>query len=50
MAPVLKDGKDPKVVALEWIKANPDSIKSWLDGVTTMDGGDAMAAVQKVIQ
>jgi glycine betaine/proline transport system substrate-binding protein len=50
MAPVLKDGKDPKVVAMEWIKANPDSIKAWLDGVTTMDGGDAMAAVQKVIQ
>jgi len=50
MAPVLKDGKDPKVVAMDWIKANPDSIKAWLDGVTTFDGGDAVAAVQAVIQ
>lgn len=50
MGPVLKDGKDPKVVAMEWIKANPDSIKSWLDGVTTMEGGDAMAAVTAAIK
>ena len=50
MAPVLKDGKDPKVVAMEWIKANPDSINAWLEGVTAFDGSDAKAAVQKVIQ
>ena len=50
MAPVLKDGKDPKVVAMEWIKANPDSINAWLEGVTALDGSDAKAAVQKVIQ
>ncbi len=50
MAPVLKDGKDPKQVAMEWIKANPDSIGKWLDGVTAFDGGDAMAAVKTVIQ
>ena len=50
MAPVLKDGKDPKVVAMEWIKANPDSINAWLEGVTALDGSDAKAAVQKVIR
>jgi glycine betaine/proline transport system substrate-binding protein len=50
MAPVLKDGKDPKVVASEWIKANPDSIKAWLDGVTALDGSDGMAAAQKLLQ
>ena len=50
MAPVLKDGADPKVVALDWIKANPDSIKTWLDGVTTLDGGDAVAAVSAAIK
>ncbi|MFO1032772.1 MAG: glycine betaine ABC transporter substrate-binding protein [Hyphomicrobiales bacterium] len=50
MAPVLKDGKDPKVVATEWIKANPDTIKTWLDGVTTLDGGDAMAAAQALLK
>jgi glycine betaine/proline transport system substrate-binding protein len=47
MSPVLKDGKDPKVVAVEWIKDNADTVGKWLDGVTTMDGGDAKAAVLK---
>jgi glycine betaine/proline transport system substrate-binding protein len=50
MAPVLKDGKDPKAVALEWVKANPDSISAWLEGVTTMDGGDAKAAVMAALK
>jgi glycine betaine/proline transport system substrate-binding protein len=45
MAPVLKDGADPKAVAKDWLKANPDSVKAWLDGVTAFDGGDAAAAV-----
>jgi glycine betaine/proline transport system substrate-binding protein len=47
MAPVLKDGKDPKVVASEWIKGNSETVAAWLDGVTTLDGGDAKAAVMK---
>jgi glycine betaine/proline transport system substrate-binding protein len=47
MSPVLKDGKDPKVVAVEWIASNKDTVSAWLDGVTTMDGGDAKAAVIK---
>jgi len=46
MAPVLKDGADPKATALAWMKANPDAIKGWLNGVTTLDGGDAVAAVE----
>ena len=50
MAPVLKDGADPKTVALDWVKNNPDAIKAWLDGVTTMDGGDATAAVMAAIK
>jgi glycine betaine/proline transport system substrate-binding protein len=50
MSPVLKDGKDPKVVATEWAKANADVVNSWLEGVTTMDGGDAKAAVQAVLK
>ena len=47
MSPVLKEGKDPKVVATEWITANKDTVGAWLDGVTTVDGGNAMAAVIK---
>lgn len=50
MAPVLKDGKDPKEVAKEWMKANPDAIGAWLEGVTTLDGGDAKAAVMATLQ
>ena len=45
MAPVLKDGADPKATALEWLKANPAAVKPWLEGVTTFDCGDAAAAV-----
>lgn len=43
--PVLKDNADPKASALVWLKANPDAVKPWLEGVTTFDGGDAAAAV-----
>ena len=42
---MLKDGADPKATALAWLKANPDAVKPWLEGVTTFDGGDAAAAV-----
>ena len=45
MAPVLKDGADPKATAQAWLKAHPDAVKPWLEGVTTFDGGDAAAAV-----
>ena len=50
MEPVLKDGADPKATALAWLKANPDAVKPWLEGVTTFDGGDAAAAVSAALQ
>jgi glycine betaine/proline transport system substrate-binding protein len=49
MAPVLKDGADPKATALTWLKANPDAVTPWLAGVTTIDGGDAAAAVKAAL-
>ncbi len=49
MDPVLKDGADPKATALTWLKANPDTVKPWLEGVTTFDGGDAAAAVSAAL-
>lgn len=49
MAPVLKDGADPKATALAWLKANPDAATPWLDGVKTFDGGDAAAAVKAAL-
>ena len=50
MDPVLKNGADPKETAKEWLKANPDVVKPWLQGVTTFDGGDAAAAVEAAIK
>jgi glycine betaine/proline transport system substrate-binding protein len=50
MEPVLKDGADPKETARAWLKANPDVVKPWLEGVTTFDGGDAAAAVAAALQ
>ena len=50
MAPVLKDGADPKETAKAWLKANPDVVKPWLQGVTTLDGGDAAAAVDAALK
>ena len=44
MGAILDDGQDPEEAAGAWIKANADVLGGWLDGVTTKDGGDAMAA------
>ncbi len=49
MGKILDDGDDPKDAAKAWLKANPDAWKAWLDGVTTKDGGDAQAAVEKAL-
>ncbi|MFN0192518.1 MAG: choline ABC transporter substrate-binding protein [Aestuariivirga sp.] len=49
MDPVLKSGADPKETAMTWLKANPDAVKPWLEGVTTFDGGDAAAAVSAAL-
>jgi glycine betaine/proline transport system substrate-binding protein len=46
---VLTNGVEPKASALAWLKANPDAIKPWLNGVTTFDGGDAAAAVSAAL-
>ena len=46
MGYILNDGTDPAEAASAWLKANPGVLDGWLDGVTTRDGGDAMAAVK----
>jgi glycine betaine/proline transport system substrate-binding protein len=45
MGAILDDGQDPDEAATAWLAANSDTVKGWLDGVTTKDGGDAVAAV-----
>jgi glycine betaine/proline transport system substrate-binding protein len=49
MGAILNDGKDAKVAATEWLKANPDAIAPWLEGVTTFDGSDGKAAVNTAL-
>jgi glycine betaine/proline transport system substrate-binding protein len=49
MGAILDDGKDPADAAKAWLAANPDAIVPWLDGVTTRDGGDAVAAVKTAV-
>ncbi len=45
MGAILNDGEDPEDAARAWLQANAGVLDGWLDGVTTFDGGDAMAAV-----
>ena len=45
MGKILNDGADPMDAAKEWLQANPDAATLWLDGVTTVDGNDAQAAL-----
>ncbi|PVH30006.1 glycine/betaine ABC transporter substrate-binding protein [Pararhodobacter oceanensis] len=45
MGAILNDGTDPNAAAAAWLAENTDVLGPWLEGVTTLDGGDAMAAV-----
>jgi glycine betaine/proline transport system substrate-binding protein len=40
-----KDKRKPEDIATEWIAANPDAVRTWLAGVTTVDGKPAADAV-----
>jgi glycine betaine/proline transport system substrate-binding protein len=46
MGAILDDGQDPREAARDWLKENPGVLDGWLEGVTTRDGGDALAAVR----
>jgi glycine betaine/proline transport system substrate-binding protein len=50
MGAILDDGTDPAVAAKTWAAANEAVWKPWLDGVTTKDGGDAVAAVEAALK
>ncbi len=49
MAKILDDGMDPGDAAQDWLAANPGVLDAWLDGVTTLDGGDALDAVHAAL-
>ena len=46
MGAILDDGEDPNKAAKAWLSANGDVVMKWVSGVTTLDGGDASAAVK----
>jgi glycine betaine/proline transport system substrate-binding protein len=49
MGAILNDDVDPEDAARAWLVANPATWEAWLDGVTTIDGGDAVAAVSAAL-
>ncbi|RVT87009.1 choline ABC transporter substrate-binding protein [Rhodobacteraceae bacterium CCMM004] len=49
MGMILNDGMNPEEAARAWLSEHPGVMGGWLDGVTTMDGGDAEAAVRAAL-
>ncbi|OYX45292.1 MAG: glycine/betaine ABC transporter substrate-binding protein [Rhodobacterales bacterium 32-67-9] len=49
MGAILNDGADPAEAAKTWLAGHKEVLGPWLDGVTTKDGGDAMAAVEAAL-
>ena len=49
MGAILNDGTEPADAASAWLKANPTVLNAWLEGVTTKDGGDALAAARAAL-
>ena len=49
MGAILDEGQEPDVAVKAWIQENPEVITPWLEGVTTKDGGDGLAAVKTAL-
>jgi len=47
MGAILDEGKQPEAAAEAWLKAHPDSLQPWLEGVTTREGDPGLPAVKK---
>jgi len=39
--------EDPRAVARDWLKNNPAWLERWLEGVSTLDGRDGLAALRQ---
>ncbi len=50
MGAILDEGRDPEAAARDWLKAHPEVAGQWLEGVTTIDGGDAQAALTAALE
>ena len=49
MGEILDNGADAKKAATAYIKANPALVAPWLEGVTTLDGKDGLAAAKSAL-
>lgn len=47
MGQILDEGADPDEATMAWLQDNKDTVMAWVDGVTTVDGGDGAAAVSE---
>ncbi len=46
---ILNKNEDPATATSAWLKANPQVLTTWLQGVTTIDGKPALPAVQSAL-
>ena len=46
MGAILNEDEDPQEAATAWLKAHPDVLDSWLEGVTTFEGEEGLPAVK----
>jgi glycine betaine/proline transport system substrate-binding protein len=49
MGGILNDGEDPNAAASAWLKAHPDVLGGWLEGVTTFEGEPGVPAVKELL-
>jgi glycine betaine/proline transport system substrate-binding protein len=50
MGAILNDGQDADKAATAWLKANMGILDGWLKGVTTLEGGNGLAAVKATLK
>ena len=49
MAAILDQGMDGKEAAAEWLRAHPEVLDGWLEGVTTQDGQEGLPVVKAAL-
>lgn len=47
MGAIMDQGDKPEAAARSWLKAHPDVLDGWLEGVTTVDGDKGLPAVKQ---
>ena len=49
MGLILDEGLNPDEAVKQWLTQHPETFDAWLAGVTTVDGGDGLAAVRSAM-